>query len=241
MRKETIGNCTLFLGDCLESIKTITDKSFDAIITDPPYKQEAHGRGICSKRPKVYAAMAEYTSLSVDFFESEDLFNEFIRVCIFPNFFIFCGKREKRNLMNLAFDNGLHYTDIPLLKRNPTPFLNNTWLSKEESLHICSKKLTYCKEYRLKLPYFWGDQNKETEHPNEKPLNVIKSIMQNITLPEQVIFDLFMGSGTTAVACMQMKRKFVGCEINEKYFDVACERIESASKQGTLFDGGWGW
>lgn len=56
------------------------------------------------------------------------------------------------------------------------------------------------------------------------------------SLQTEVVVDPFMGSGTTGVACMNLGRKFIGIEIEKKYFDIACERIEQAQKQVRLFD-----
>lgn len=56
-------------------------------------------------------------------------------------------------------------------------------------------------------------------------------------LPDaETILDTFMGSGTTGVACMNLGRKFIGIEIEKKYFDIACERIDMAQRQGKLFE-----
>ena len=51
----------------------------------------------------------------------------------------------------------------------------------------------------------------------------------------ETVLDPFMGSGTTGVACMKMNRKFIGVEMDPKYFDIACERIENAQRQERLF------
>jgi len=53
--------------------------------------------------------------------------------------------------------------------------------------------------------------------------------------PAEFVCDPFMGSGTTGVACMNLGRKFIGIELERKYFDMACERIEAAQRQGQLF------
>jgi len=72
-------------------------------------------------------------------------------------------------------------------------------------------------------------------HPTQKPLALMKWCIEQAGNP-QTILDPFMGSGTTGVAAAQMGRKFIGIEREPKYFDIACERIERAYAQGTLFD-----
>lgn len=72
------------------------------------------------------------------------------------------------------------------------------------------------------------------EHPTQKPVNLMEwciSYCKNV----ETIIDPFMGSGTTGVACVNMKKQFVGIEREQKYFDIACKRIEDAQRQVTLF------
>ena len=69
-------------------------------------------------------------------------------------------------------------------------------------------------------------------HPTEKPVKLMEVIV-NWTIG--VVFDPFMGSGTTGVACANLGRKFIGIEIEPKYFDIACERIAGAYAQRRLF------
>jgi site-specific DNA-methyltransferase (adenine-specific) len=71
-------------------------------------------------------------------------------------------------------------------------------------------------------------------HPSEKPLQLMKWTIE-IVKANGVILDPFMGSGTTGVAAIQMGRKFIGIEREPKYFDIACKRIEQASKQVDMF------
>lgn len=71
-------------------------------------------------------------------------------------------------------------------------------------------------------------------HPNEKPTGLLKILLQS--LPDGLVCDPFMGSGSTGVAALQMGRPFVGCEIDPAYFDIALRRIEDAQRQGSLFD-----
>lgn len=82
-----------------------------------------------------------------------------------------------------------------------------------------------------------GETNPErVGHPTQKPLRLMKWCIG--FLPDaQTILDPFMGSGTTGVAAVQMGRKFIGIEREEKYFDIACKRIEDAQRQGDMFIG----
>jgi site-specific DNA-methyltransferase (adenine-specific) len=76
------------------------------------------------------------------------------------------------------------------------------------------------------------DGNSRT-HPTEKPVGIMQWCIEKTDA--EVILDPFMGSGTTGVACARLGRRFIGCEIEEKYFDIACRRIEAAQRQADLF------
>lgn len=71
------------------------------------------------------------------------------------------------------------------------------------------------------------------EPPTQKPLALMEWCLSFV--PHAEIIDPFMGSGTTGVACMNLGRRFIGVEIEPKYFDIACERIENAQRQERLF------
>ena len=73
---------------------------------------------------------------------------------------------------------------------------------------------------------------RERYHPNEKPLDLVKHFLNLHSDVNQTILDPFMGSGTTGVACAKLGRKFIGIEIEPRYFEIACKRIEDAYRQG---------
>ena len=73
------------------------------------------------------------------------------------------------------------------------------------------------------------------EHPHQKPVAAMKSLIEWLTKPGDIVFDPFMGSGTTGVACMELDRDFIGCELDENHFAVAEQRIMVAESQGVLF------
>lgn len=73
------------------------------------------------------------------------------------------------------------------------------------------------------------------DHPTQKPLALMVWCIEQVKPAPQLILDPFMGSGTTGVAAIQLGRKFIGIERDERYFDIACKRIEQAVAQGQLF------
>ena len=73
------------------------------------------------------------------------------------------------------------------------------------------------------------------EHETQKPVALMEHYIRNSTNPGQIVIDPFMGSGTTGVACVKLGRKFIGIELEPRYFDIACRRIEQACAQPDMF------
>lgn len=219
-------------GDLFEEIKKVPDDSIDLVLSDPPYRQEAHGRGFAGKR-EIYQSMSEWTNTENDFY-SEDVFKEYIRILKFPNIFLFCGKRDVYRCLDYAEKNELNYFILPLCKKTPTPFTNNTWLSNEFGVHICDRKLTYSTNYRDKIPYFITGNERETSHPNEKNINDVMRVIQNCSCEGQTVFDGFCGSGTTAVACHRLKRDYYCIEKKKEFYEMILKRIDEEEKQLSL-------
>jgi len=79
------------------------------------------------------------------------------------------------------------------------------------------------------------ERNIPREHPTQKPVGVIEWCINHLPDDARIILDPFMGSGTTGVACAKLGRKFIGIEIERKYFEIACQRIREAYDQPDLF------
>lgn len=224
---------TIVNEDILKVLPNIPDGTFGCVISDQPYQFEAHGRGFSGKRT-IYKEMAQWTNMDNDWY-NEDILSEYVRICKFPNIFLFGGKRDVYKMLDFAVKRGYEYWIIPVCKKAPAPFTNNTWLSSEYAVHIVDRRLDYTKDYGLKIPYFIVGGQKETGHPNEKDLPMMKRIVANITQEGDFVFDGFMGSGTTALACQQLKRDFFGCELNPDYWGKSLKRLEDDKKQLDLF------
>jgi site-specific DNA-methyltransferase (adenine-specific)/modification methylase len=101
------------------------------------------------------------------------------------------------------------------------------------SLAMCEQAWTNVKRpaklFRMSVRAY-GDR----QHPTQKPVELIEWCIKHVGSPALVL-DPFMGSGTTGVACANLGRKFIGIEIEPKYFDIACERIDNAYRQQRMF------
>ena len=221
--------------DAKSFLAGIPDGSVDCVFTDPPYSQEAHNRGMAGKR-KIYKEMSEWTNLDAKFFTDEWL-DEYIRVCKFPNVLLFMNEKELGGVLHYAAQKGLESTKvIPILKETPMPFTNNNWLTNEYLVHLTDRKLGVCDDYHYKIPYFVVKTGfKETDHPNEKPIIIARSVIVNCTSAGQTVLDCFAGSNTIGCACMLEGREFIGCELSEKWVEYGNKRLEELSRQRFMF------
>lgn len=81
----------------------------------------------------------------------------------------------------------------------------------------------------------YREMRRDVEHPAVFPVRLPTELAMSFTYPRQTILDPFMGSGTTGIAATQLGRAFIGCELNEAYFDISCERITNAQRQQKMF------
>lgn len=224
MRIETIGDCTLYLGDCLEIMPTLG--KVDAVVTDPPYNEvnrKSNGLRILDKGG-ADSAPVNVVSLA-----------QMLCDISLGSIYVFCGTEQVSDYRRVFVKMGMSTRQGVWWKTNP-PVLNgkNLWLSAVElCIYAKHPKATFNKN--CVSPVWHGSLASKTEHPTEKPLWIIKDMIMASSNKIDIIFDPFMGSGTTGVACVELGRKFIGIEIDEKYFDIACERISRAERQGDLF------
>ena len=102
------------------------------------------------------------------------------------------------------------------------------WLRDIELIGIRDNKPLNGKRDSSLLTQFPARRGKCTEHPAEKPVALMRYLVEKLTQPGEVVFDAFMGTGATAVAAIEAGRRFRGCEIKREWFDVAVSRVERA-------------
>lgn len=210
MRKEIIGNATLYLGDCLEILPTL--EKVDAVITDPPYGIGKDGQ---KETTGGHGGRKAHEFLGWD---QERPSAEIFRLILNA------GHRQ-------VIWGGNYFADLlpPTMK----------WLvwDKGQRINQSDGELAYTSEsgalriFTLNRVSLMTDGS---EHPTQKPVRLMKWCIDEAGNP-RTILDPFMGSGSTGVAAMQMCKEFVGIEIQERYFDIACTRIENAQRQSTMF------
>lgn len=224
IEKVTIKGATLYHGDCMEVMADLEPISL--VCTDPPYLLDSKGGGGCFGDRKSLLDTKGFTDGGCDYSFLDS----------FDNWFVFCSRKQLKDLIIRA-EKCHRWNLITWCKPNPVPTCNNKYLPDVEYIiHGFGKGKLYG-GMKIKASFIqYPCGNKETIHPNEKPIAVIDKLILLGSQQNETILDPFMGSGSTGVACANLQRKFIGIEKERKYFDIACERIERAYSQGHLFN-----
>ncbi len=209
-----IGNATLYLGDCMDILPTLP--KVDTVITDPPYGM---------------------------LFQSNYRIEKHLKIANDESAGLACA------VIQWAINNSTHsvyaFGRWDNLVSYPKPKSLITWVKNNWSMG----DLNHEHARQTEVAFFYSGDNhsfpsgRPTDvihfprtgnevHPTEKPVGLIASFVK---WTEGVILDPFMGSGTTGVAAVQMGRKFIGIELEPKYFEIACRRIEDAQRQVDMF------
>lgn len=223
--------------DCLEGMKQIPDGSVDLVVTDPPYLIDTQGGGIYTHQDKQY--IKELNDIK-DGFRIEIL-DELCRVMKGINIYLFCSQKQIIPLTDyFVTKRGCNWNLLSWHKDNPVPACGNKYLTDTEYLLFFRQKgVKLFGNFDTKRTWFNTPLNQadkeKWKHPTIKPLNIIQTLVFNSSTQGGVILDPFMGSGTTAIACIKEKRHFIGFELNKEYFDKAEKRIKAEQAQLSLF------
>jgi site-specific DNA-methyltransferase (adenine-specific)/modification methylase len=203
-----IGDATLYHGDCLEILPTL-DK-VDAVVTDPPYGINWKPRVNHQDKPWVDDVAFDPSPFMVG------------RRHLFWGAQYFAQKLPLSESWLTWVKRPIEYDFSKDSRSYATTEL--AWSDWGKARFVCHVWDGGRRQGRA--------ENRTFCHPSQKPVEVMEWCLP----PDgDLILDPFMGSGTTGVACANLGRKFIGIEIERKYFDIACERIEAAYTQGRLF------
>lgn len=234
-----IGDATLYLGNCLDIMPTLG--AVDHIICDPPYEAILH-------KSKQQRSAGRYDGgpnlLGLDFDCIDPIRDEFVRIAgtICEGWFIaFCTAEGVARWAEPINSGPMKYKRACVwVKPDSAPQMNGECPAMGAELFVCA----WAGEGRSKwnaggkrgvYPHLVNNSERSGLHPTEKPRRLMSEIICDFTNPGELILDPFMGSGTTGVAAMREGRRFIGIELDPKYFDVACQRITDAQKQGDMF------
>lgn len=230
-----MGMIDLKCGDCLDLLKGVPDKSIDLVVIDPPYLVETDGAGMFGKKADNYGG-ERYVMKNIDFMKNgieEKVLDELYRVMKKVNIYIWASQKQIPIFYKYFVENKkCNWNLISWHKTNPTPTCGNKYLNDTEYvLFFRDKGVKIYGEYATKRTFYVSKKNLQDKklygHPTIKPLDIIENLIINSSKEGNTVLDCFMGSGTTGVACKKLNRNFIGYEIDEKYFNIAKERIEN--------------
>jgi DNA modification methylase len=238
MRCERIGNATLYLGDCREVLPTLS--GVDAVVTDPPFEQEAH-----TAMRRTQKSIKTGIKVALGFAAITDDMRLFIPAWCQHKcdgwLLAFCQVEAVSDWRYAMEDSGLKYKRaMSWVKPDASPQFNGQMPAQGFECIAAAWCGTGHSQWngggrRGVFTHITNQPDREGTHPTEKPIPLMRDIVALFTNPGDIVLDPFMGSGTTGVACARLGRRFIGIEIEPKYFDIACRRIEQAHRQRDLF------
>ena len=233
----------VYNGDSNLMIKSIESESVDLVIIDPPYKIRKKTDEINSlaKAVKKYNEELQRDNLINEYDKS--ILEELVRVMKRINIYIWCNKNQIRPLMEHYENKGCNVDLLVWHKTNPIPTCNGKYLSDlEYCVFARDKGVKLYGTYETKSKVYISQANTEDKkkygHPTIKPLERIEEYIINSSQAGEIILDPFVGSGTTCVAAKRLGRKYIGFEINEKYYKIAKDRLQGWNQKNemNLFD-----
>lgn len=225
--EEIIGDCTLYLGDCLDVLPTLSP--VDAVVTDPPY-------GIRLSNNGQFSALSRPVHLDDDPKEVQNRIDVLIKLQC--NAAFFCSPF---NVFNGPWNSVLVWDKGGGVGAGGDPA--RCWKRSFELILVRAVREVFPDKGRdvavIRRPIFAGIVANENElinhdHACAKPVDLMEYLIRRLSRTGEQVFDPFMGSGTTGVACVRLGRKFIGIEIEPRYFDIACRRIEEETKRPRL-------
>lgn len=249
IRVERIGDATLYLGDCREILPTIG--KVDHVISDPPYEavmQDKWGvlhvdrfagmRGGAKRMDKKITRFQDIGFNAIDGMREEVART----ICAASSGWaiLFCMAEGVRAWRDAIEASGAKYKRAMVwIKPDAMPQFNGQGPSVGHEMMVSA----WCGTGRSK----WNGGGRPgtfihakntpggAEHPTQKPLPLISELVSLFSFEGEIVCDPFMGSGTTGVACAKTGRKFVGIEVDPKYYEIGIQRISDAYKQPDMF------
>ena len=212
--KRVIGNATLYLGDCLEILPSLP--KVDAVITDPPYGIDYRPGGGGTGPAKLFTNADRVVGDAAPF-DPTSILGLNIPAVLW-------GGSNYADKLPAARGWLVWDKKCGIYEANQFSDCELAWTNKDGPIKIFRHRWT---------GYHRDGKEQGKYHPTQKPIELMEWCIKKY--PQGLILDPFMGSGTTGVACMNLGRKFIGIEIEPKYYEIACKRIEDAQRQERLF------
>jgi len=204
--------CVIYNADCSDILPLLP--KVDLVLTDPPYEIVARGGGIGAKRKYLH---------DIDGFTDSGF--DIGILGGFDRWMVFCGLSTLRAVLTMP---PKRWCLLTWNKPNPTPLVNGNYLPDTEYIvHSFPSSHALHGSYSDRSRFIlYPCGNKSTDHPNEKPIAVMKRLVSVGSTAGEIVLDPFCGSGSTLRASKDLGRKSIGIELEEKWCRVAVERLK---------------
>lgn len=221
-------HCRLYLADCREILPQFQSGEIQAVVTDPPYginlRDNSQGGRYGRKR-----SAWEYSIVGD---ETAEVGFAALKWC------------EEQRLPTITFASPKlpwpgEWSSLLVWDKGPAVGgggdVRRCWKQSWEMIQVARAGILNGQRDSSVLK-FWANPSLSEFHPAAKPIALMTYLVQKITKVGQTVFDPFMGSGTTLAAAVKTGRRAVGCEVDERYFDIAVKRIQECEGKGSLFE-----
>lgn len=235
----------LIKGDCLSTMKKMSDNSVDLILTDPPYNigkfMQNRQANLNRMRGNFFVGAGWDNGDYTEWIKNMSLFfQEAHRILKKKGTLLtFMSALKVESIVDVADAAGFYYKTTGIWhKTNPMPRnMNLHFVNSNESwIYFINdgKTGTFNNEGKLELDFVQtsvtpASEKKYGNHPTQKPVKLMKHFVKLLSNEGDVVLDPFMGSGSTGVAASDMNRKFIGIELSSQYFDIATKRMKNTN------------
>lgn len=234
LKPKTEKSVYLFQGDSISYLKSLSDDSVDLVVTDPPYRTTSRGNSGTSG-----GMLATKLNMSGRVFNHNDVdIKEWIPECFRilkegSHFYCMTNHTNLIDMLNCATKSGFHFIKS-LVWDKGNKIMGQYYMSQFEYILFFRKgkgvKINNCGTSDiLSVPNKkMKNDNGNNVHDTEKPVELMQILIENSSKEGQLVVDPFMGIGSTGIACVNSNRKFIGCELDPTYFEIAQQRINEA-------------
>lgn len=220
-------NIKLIKGDCLEVMKEIPNGSIDLILTDPPY--------LINYKTNRRKNKNDDFCFSIKNDNNPEIISKYIKECyrVLKNntaMYIFCNFKKVDFFKQELEKNNFKIKNMIIWEKNnwTAGDLKAQFGNKYEIIFLVNKGRKIFNGKRINdIWKFDRVCGKKQLHQNQKPIELLEQCILKHSNEKDLIFDGFMGSGSTGIACKHLNRKFIGIELDEKYYNIAKERIDN--------------
>ena len=225
-------NNILLNQDVREVFKTIPDNSIDLVVTDPPYKTTSRGNagtsgGMLQKEINKKGQVFKHNNI-----KPQEYIPELYRVLKDGSHcYIMTNHVNLQEMLNVATESGFKFIKC-LIWDKGNKIMGQYYMSSFEYILFLrkgkAKKINHCGTADiLRVPNIkTKGEDGQNLHDTEKPVELMKIMIDNSSQEGDIVFDPFMGIGSTGVACLELNRRFIGVELDEQYFPIAKHRME---------------